>query len=175
MLVTTDVTICHLSRTNQNGKPCQHKPINRYLCEDAKRKLLGGFSNMLEYVEKCKIIPYLVFYQIYDHGGKDEDMQGNRDKQQDNFTDDLEGTKEEVKHNQEAQINQFVKDKEQIENSPEGRHTQGQKIREEVKLENSQSLSKDQLDHFEPKQIESNFKEDSEHKVMKVVVTLIRI
>lgn len=175
MLVTTDVTICHLSRTNQNGKLYQHKLIHRYLCEDAKLKLLGGFGNMLEYVEKCKIIPYLVFYQIYDQGGKDGDMQGNRDSQQDTFTQDLEGTIEEVKHNEDTKFNKVIQDKEPIDNKTEGRHTQGQKIREEVKLQNNQSLSKDQPQYFESKHNESNFKQDSEHKVMKVKFTLICI
>lgn len=34
-----------------------------YLCEDTKNKELGNFNKLLEYIEKCKIIPYLVFYE----------------------------------------------------------------------------------------------------------------
>ncbi|CAI2359523.1 unnamed protein product [Moneuplotes crassus] len=34
-----------------------------FLCEDTKIKAIGDFEEMQTYIEKCKIIPYLVFYE----------------------------------------------------------------------------------------------------------------
>jgi len=34
-----------------------------HLWEDAKIKAIGNFTELLEYIEKCKIIPYLIFYE----------------------------------------------------------------------------------------------------------------
>mmetsp|Transcript_21377 Transcript_21377/g.23798 ORF Transcript_21377/g.23798 Transcript_21377/m.23798 type:complete len:222 (-) Transcript_21377:156-821(-) len=34
-----------------------------HLTEDTKTKEIGDFNQLLDYIEKCKIIPYLVFYE----------------------------------------------------------------------------------------------------------------
>ena len=37
---------------------------NYFLCEDAKIKRIGSFDALMDYLEKSKVIPYIVFYKL---------------------------------------------------------------------------------------------------------------
>ena len=37
---------------------------NYFLCEDAKIKRIGSFDALMKYLEKSKVIPYIVFYEL---------------------------------------------------------------------------------------------------------------
>ena len=37
---------------------------NYFLCEDDKIKCIGSFDALMDYLEKSKVIPYIVFYEL---------------------------------------------------------------------------------------------------------------